>query len=120
VSSEQTDRADAFTQLGHDVGESLRREFADLRDYARDRARAGARGTAFLATAGVTGSIAALALLTLPVLALRRVMSPGATALTVGAGAAAVTAYLAKRGLDELGVPTEEAAQRVKEAVQSA
>lgn len=115
MTTEQTERTDAFSALGHDIAESLRREFADLRDYARS----GARGTAFLAGAGVSGSVAALAALAVPVLALRRVMSPGATALTIGVGAAAVTAYLAKRGLDELGVPTEEAAQRVKDAVQS-
>jgi len=43
-----------------------------------------------------------------------RLRVSGAVLIAVGAGGA--TAYLAKRGLDELGVPTEAATERVKDA----
>ena len=42
------------------------------------------------------------------------------TALIVAVATGGPTAYLAKRGLDELGVPTDAAAERVKEAAQQA
>jgi hypothetical protein len=70
--------------------------------------------------AGVSGAVGAGAALTLPVLALRRILPPSATAVVVAAGAGGLSAYLAKRGLDELGVPTDAAADRVKEAARDA
>jgi hypothetical protein len=111
---------DVFSQFGEELTESLRREFEQLRAEAGDRARAGARGAGLLAAAGVTGALAAGAALTLPVLVLRRFIGAGGTALVIAAGAGGITAYLAKRGLDELGVPTDAAAERVKEAAQHA
>jgi hypothetical protein len=51
---------------------------------------------------------------------LRRVLGPSATALVIAAGAGGATVYLAKRGLDELGVPTEAAAERVRDAAREA
>jgi hypothetical protein len=112
--------SDTFSQFGDELADSLRREFQQVREEAGQRARAGALGAALLAGAAVTGAIAAGAGLTLPVLGLRRVLGPGLTALVIAAGAGGVTVYLAKRGLDELGVPTEAAAERVKEAAREA
>jgi hypothetical protein len=112
--------SDAFSQFGEEVAASLRHEFEELREAAGERARAGARGAAFLTAAAVSGAVAAGAMLTLPVLALRRLLGPGPTALVMAAGAGGVTVYLAKRGLDELGVPTEAAAERVKNAARDA
>jgi hypothetical protein len=111
---------DVFSQFGEELTDSLRREFEQLRAEAGDRARAGARGAGLLAAAGVTGALAAGAALTLPVLVMRRFIGAGRTALVIAVGAGGITAYLAKRGLDELGVPTDAAAERVKEAAQSA
>lgn len=108
---------DAFSQFGEELSDSVRREFEQLRAEAGDRARAGARGAALLAAAGVAGGIAACAVLTMPVLGLRRFLSPGATAAVIAVGAGGLAGYLAKRGLDEFGVPTEAAAQRFKDAV---
>jgi hypothetical protein len=68
----------------------------------------------------VAGATAAVAMLTLPVMALRRVLGPGATAMLIAVGAGGLAAYLAKRGLDEFGVPTEAAAERVMGAAQQA
>jgi hypothetical protein len=117
---ESSGAADAFSQFGDDVAASLRHEFEELREAAGQRARAGARGAAFLTAAAVSGAVAVGAMLTLPVLAMRRLLGPGPTAVVMAAGAASVTAYLAKRGLDELGVPTEAAAERVKDAARDA
>ncbi|HEU4657680.1 MAG TPA: phage holin family protein [Capillimicrobium sp.] len=111
---------DAFAQFGEDVADSLRSEFEQLRAEAADRARSGARGAGYLAAAGVTGAVAAGAGLMLPILGLRRLLGPGATAVVVAAGAGSASAYLAKRGLEELGVPTEAAAERVKQAAKDA
>jgi hypothetical protein len=117
---ESSGAADAFSQFGDEVAASLRHEFEELREAAGQRARAGARGAAFLTAAAVSGAVAVGAMLTLPVLAMRRLLGPGPTAVVMAAGAAGVTAYLAKRGLDELGVPTEAAAERVKDAARDA
>lgn len=111
---------DAFSQFGEDMAESLRSEFEQLRAEAADRAKSGARGAGFLAAAGVTGGVAAAAGLAVPILALRRVLGAGPTAVVVAAGAGALSAYLGKRGLEELGVPTEAAAERVKQAAREA
>jgi hypothetical protein len=112
--------SDVFGQFGDELTESLRREFEQFRAEAGDRARAGARGAGILAAAAVSGAVATGAALTLPVLALKRIFGAGGTALIVAVGAGGLTAYLAKRGLDELGVPTDAAAERVKEAAQQA
>jgi hypothetical protein len=112
--------ADVFSHFGDELADSLRKEFQQVRDEAGDRARAAARGAGFLAGAAVTGAVGAGAALTLPVLALRRVFGPGPTALLIAAGAGGATVLLAKRGLDELGVPTEAAAERVKDAAREA
>lgn len=111
---------DAFSQFGEELSGSLRREFEQLRAEAGDRARAGARGAGLLAAAGVTGAVAAAAALALPILGLRRILSPAATAMVITAAAGGLAVYLAKRGLDEFGVPTEAAAERVKEAASHA
>jgi hypothetical protein len=112
--------SDVFSQFGDDLTESLRREFEQFRVEAGDRARAGARGAGILAAAAVSGTVAAGAALTLPVLAVKRIFGAGGTAVIVAVGAGGLTAYLAKRGLDELGVPTDAAAERVKVAAQQA
>ena len=112
--------ADVFSQVGDELGQSLRREFERLRDEAGDRARAAARGAGLLTAAGFSGGVAVTAAGMLPLLALRRIIGPAGTSVVVAAGAGAVAAYLAKRGLDELGVPTAQAAERAKAAAQEA
>jgi Putative Actinobacterial Holin-X, holin superfamily III len=112
--------SDVFSQFGDELTQSLRREFEEFRAEAGDRARAGARGAGILAAAAVSGALAAGAALTLPVLGLKRIFGAGGTALIVAVATGGLTAYLAKRGLDELGVPTDAAAERVKEAAQQA
>src|SRR3954452_25128781 len=111
---------DVFSQFGDELSQSLRREFEQLRTEAGERARAGARGAGLLAAAGVSGGVASAAVLTVPVLGLRRLLGSGPKALLIAAGAGGLSAYLAKRGLDELVVPTEAATERVKEAAQQA
>src|SRR3954465_2936161 len=91
---------DVFSQFGDELSQSLRREFDQLRTEAGERARAGARGAGLLAGAAASGTVAAAALATVPVLALRRVLGPGLTALVVACGAGALSGMLAKRGLD--------------------
>lgn len=60
------------------------------------------------------------AALALPLIALRRLIGPAGTSVVVATSAGALAAYLAKRGLDELGVPTEETAERAMSAAREA
>jgi hypothetical protein len=83
--------SDAFRQFGDDLAASLRREFEELREEAGQRARAGARGAAYLTAAAVSGVVATGAMLSLPVLALRRLLGPGPTAVAIGVGAASTS-----------------------------
>lgn len=111
--AQTTDRpvGDMFNQVSEDLGLFLGREFARLREEATERARAAARGAGLLTAAGFSGSIAVAAALSLPLIALRRLIGPAGTSAVVAGSAGAVAAYLAKRGLDELGVPADETAE---------
>jgi hypothetical protein len=70
--NEETGAADLFSQLGEDVGRALRREIDELRAELGERAATAAKGAAMLAGAGASASVACAALLTLPLMALRR------------------------------------------------
>lgn len=104
--------------LGDELTEWLRREFEQFRAEAGDRARAGAHGAGILAAAAVSGAVATGAALTCPCLPSSASSARAAPRSSSPWARAALTAYLAKRGLDELGVPTDAAAERVKEAAQ--
>src|SRR3954462_14041827 len=79
--------ADVFSHFGDELADSLRKEFQQVRDEAGDRARAAAPGAGFPTAAAAPGAVATGAALTLPVLALRKVLGPGATALLLAGGA---------------------------------
>jgi hypothetical protein len=114
----ETSVGDVFSQIGDDLSESLRREFEQLRAEAGDRARAGARGAGLLTAAGFSGSLAIAAAAFVPLLGLRKLIGPVGTSIVVAAGAGGASAYLAKRGLDEFGVDTEEVVGQAKSAAQ--
>ncbi len=106
--------------MGEELADSLRREVDDLRAELADRARAAAKGTALLASAGASGSLAVAAVSTLPLLALRRVLPGWLIGLLVAAGASALTTQLARRGLDELRAAAPAEVDRVKAAAREA
>lgn len=122
MSSDTQERTvgDAFGQVGEELADVIRREFEQMRSQAGERARAGAKGTALLAAAGAAGAVSAAAVAMLPLMALRRVLGPAGTALVVAAGSGGLAAYLATRGLDELGDVAPAEAERVREAARDA
>lgn len=111
---------DVFSQFGQELTDALRSEVSELRAELGARARDAAKGSAFLAAAGVAGTVAGAALLTVPLILARRVLSPGGTALLVAAGAGAAGAYLTKRGLEQLGEAMPAEADHIKEAAKDA
>jgi hypothetical protein len=121
-SGEARDRpvGDVFSQFGQELTEALRSEVAQLREELGSRARDAAKGTGFLAAAGVTGAVAGAAVLSLPLILLRRLLPPGGTAILVAAGAGAATAYLAKRGLEELGEVMPDETEQLKQSAAEA
>jgi hypothetical protein len=77
-------------------------EVERAKQEAAAKVRESATGTAYLAGAGFLGLVSAGALVTLPLLALRRVLPAWAIALGTAGGAGAGAAVLAQRGLDRL------------------
>jgi len=119
--AEGTVVGDFLAQKVRDLGDKLSHEVEQLRAEASERASGGARGVGLLAGAGAAGAVGVIALGTLPIMALRRVMPGWAIAVGVAGVAGALTAVLARRGLDELGAagaPVD--AERVKAAARDA
>jgi hypothetical protein len=103
-----------------DAGDTVRREIEQLRSDLADRAAGGAKGAGLLAAAGATGTVAVTAVLSLPLMALRRVMPGWAIAVGLAGGAGALTFVLARRGLGELGAAAPVNADRIKDAARDA
>jgi hypothetical protein len=115
-----TGPADVIAQLGEDVAQALRREIDDLRAEVGGRTATAAKGAGLLAGAGASASIACGALLTLPLMALRKLIPPPALALLVAAGAGSLGAVLARRGLRELEIAAPVSVEPVKRAARRA
>jgi putative superfamily III holin-X len=111
---------DAFAQVGREMADALRREVDQLRSELADRAAAAAKGTGLLAAAGAAGAIAGAALLTIPLIALRRIMPSWLLALAIGGASGGLAAYLAGRGLDELATAAPIDTDRLKDVAKDA
>lgn len=96
------DLAEAVRRQVDEVAETLRSEVERLQQEARERARVAARGAGFIGAAGGLGLVAAGALASLPLIALRKALPPVAVALIVAGGSAAGAFALARRGLEQL------------------
>jgi Putative Actinobacterial Holin-X, holin superfamily III len=127
--SEQTQRAtqsgdanlaDPLVQMIHGLGGTVRREVEQLRAEATQRATGGAKGAGLLIAAGATGSVAVAAAVSLPLMALRRLLPSWAIAVLVAGGAGASTVLLTRRGLAELGAAAPVDAGRLKDAARDA
>ena len=115
-----TAAGDFLAQMVRDLGEKGSHEGEQLRTEASERAAGGVKGARLLAGAGAAGSVATIALGTLPIMALRRVMPGWAIAVGVAGGAGALTVVLARRGLAELGAAAPVDSARMKEAARDA
>jgi hypothetical protein len=111
---------DLFANMIRDAGDTVRREIEQLRSDLADRAAGGAKGAGLLAAAGATGTVAVVAVLSLPIMALRRVMPGWAIASGLAGGAGTLTFVLARRGLGELGAAAPVDADRIKEVARDA
>lgn len=98
-----TRTGDFLAQVIRDLGETVRDEVQQLRTEAGERAAGGAKGAGLLAAAGAAGAVGAVALGSLPIIALRRVLPGWVIAVGVAGGAGALSAVLARRGIQELG-----------------
>ena len=115
---EGTAAGEFMAQKVRELGDKVSREIEQLRTEANERAAGGAKGARLLAAAGASGAVSAIAVGSLPIIALRRVMPGWAIAVGVGGGAGALSAILARRGLAELdaaapgeGTPLQDAAR---------
>lgn len=90
------------------VTESLREELERLRQEAAARAGEAARAAGMLGAAGGLGLVAAGAIASLPLMALRRMLPGWAVALLVAGGSAAGAAILAREGLEHLAAAAPE------------
>ena len=116
--SEGTAAGEFMAQKVRELGDKVSREIEQLRTEANQRAAGGAKGARLLAGAGAAGAVSVIAIGSLPIIALRRVMPGWAIAVGVGGGAGALSAILARRGLAELdaaapgeGTPLQDAAR---------
>jgi hypothetical protein len=119
--TEGTAAGDFLAQKVRDLGERVSDEVEQIGNEARERAAEGIAGVKLLAGASAAGLVGAIALATLPIIALRRVMPGWAIAVGIAGGAGTAAAVLAKRGLDELGAagaPVD--SERVKNAARDA
>lgn len=116
--SEGTAAGEFMAQKVRELGDKVSREIEQLRTEANQRAAGGVKGAQLLAGAGAAGAVTAIAIGSLPIIALRRVMPGWAIAVSVAGVAGALTAILARRGLAELdaaapgeGTPLQDAAR---------
>jgi hypothetical protein len=97
---------------------ALEQEFEQLRRDAAERAQEAGKGAALVGTAGGLALISAVALGSLPILALRRVLPARTIALGVAGGSAAGAAILARMGAARLAAIAPKALeQEVEQAV---
>ena len=116
--TEGTAAGELLAQKIRELGDNVAHEVQQLRTEASQRAAGGAKGARLLAAAGAAGAVSVIAIGSLPIIALRRVMPGWAIAVGVGGGAGALSAILARRGLAELdaaapgeGTPLQNAAR---------
>jgi putative superfamily III holin-X len=116
--SEGTAAGEFLADMVRDLGDKVAHEIEQVRTEASQRAAGGAKGARLLAAAGAAGAVSVIAIGSLPIIALRRVMPGWAIAVGVGGGAGALSAILARRGLAELdaaapgeGTPMQDAAR---------
>jgi len=121
---EGTAAGEFLAQMVRDLGDKVSREVEQLRTEAGERAAGGAKGARLLAAAGAAGAVSVIAIGSLPIMALRRVMPGWVIAVGVAGGAGTLSAILARRGLAELdaaapgeGTPLQNAARDAVRAV---
>lgn len=115
-----TRTGDVLAQIVRDLGETVRHEVEQLRSEATERAAGGAKGAGLLAAAGAAGAVSAVAVGSLPIMALRRVLPGWAIAIGVAGGAGVLTVVLARRGVKELGAAAPGDGSRIKHAAREA
>jgi len=115
-----TATGDFLSQMVRDLGDTVRREVEQLRTEASERAAGGAKAARLLAGAGAAGAVGAIAVGSLPILAVRRVMPGWAIAVGVAAGTGALSFALTRRGLAELGAAAPVNASRIRDAARDA
>lgn len=101
-----------------DFGETVRHEIEQLSAEAGERAAGRVKGVRLLEAGAGAGVVAAIAVGSLPIIALHRVMPGWAIALGFAGGAGGLSAVLVRRGLAELdaaapgdGTPLKDAAR---------
>ena len=115
-----TATGDFLAQMVRDLGDTVSREVEELRTEASQRAAGAVKGVRLLAGAGAAGAVGVTAIGSLPIMALRRLMPAWVIAVGVAAGAAALTAVLGRRGLEELGAAGPGDDTRLKDAARDA
>ena len=110
----------AIGQIGQDVADTLRQEVEQLRAEMTHRIDRATTGATHVAVAGGLGAVAAVAVASLPLIAMRRFMPSWLIALLIAAGAGGAAVYFAQRGLDEIGEVTPLDAARIKQSAKDA
>ena len=118
--SDGTAAGEFIAQMVRDLGDTVSREVEQLRIEANQRTAGAVKGVQLLAGAGAAGAVGVIALGSLPIMALRRVMPGWVIAVGVAGGAGALSAVLARRGLAELAAAAPGDDVRVKEAARGA
>ncbi|HEV2061127.1 MAG TPA: phage holin family protein [Solirubrobacteraceae bacterium] len=103
--SDGTAAGEFIAQMVRDLGDTVSREVEQLRTEASQRTAGAVKGAQLLAGAGAAGAVGVIALGSLPIMALRRVMPGWVIAVGVAGGAGALTAVLTRRGLKKLAAP---------------
>lgn len=93
---------ETFGELSEQIASLVREELERMRDETAERGRQAGKGAGYLGVAAVFGLAASGAALSLPVLLLRRALSPSATAIAVSAGYGGLALALARRALERL------------------
>ncbi len=118
--AEATATGDFLAQMARDLGDTVKREVEQLRAEANQRTAGAIKGVRLLAGAGAAGAVGVIAVGSLPIMALRRVLPGWAIAVAVAGSAGALTAVLTRRGLAELGAAAPGDDATIKEAARNA
>lgn len=118
--SDGTAAGEFIAQMVRDLGDTVSREVEQLRREADRRTAGAVKGVRLLAGAGAAGAVGVIALGSLPIMALRRVMPGWLVAIGVAGGAGALTVILTRRGLEELGSAAPGDDARIKDAARDA
>jgi hypothetical protein len=108
----------ALESVAEELVQNVKAEADRLREELIANAGAAGRGAGYLAGSASLGAVSLVAVGTLPLLALRKVLPGSVIAVGIAAGSAAGAVALARRGLDELRVAAPESVEhRIDEAV---